>query len=104
MRVNISPSDISLCALHGADIHRFIGVLGRAVDPIFEAVDIKTAWGLVICVFYGEKDGQVVKATRPMNIDLLKVTKDLVIKDDGTFVDRYEKIVEELLLTAAPVA
>jgi hypothetical protein len=96
LRVTISPSDISLAALQGVDIHRVVKLLA-AVDPFpFSAVEIQTVYGLVVCTFHGERD--VVCA---MGFDLLLVTKEMKVSDDGLWVDRYAKIVEELLKRAS---
>lgn len=107
MRIRISEGDISLCALQGVDIHRFLRHLasrdaigkddnGLPLPNPFDEVHIGTTWGLLVFTLYAHQ-GQVTKA---FNVDLLMVTRDIVISNDGTFVDRYESIVDELLLQA----
>ena len=108
MQVVISEGDISFCALLGADIRRFLSLLGsqEAVgidqetgDPLlnpFDEVHLHTTWGLLVLVFHSPQ-GRVTKA---MNIDLLTVTKELVISNDGKPVDRYVRVIEELLRLA----
>lgn len=108
MQVRISEGDISACALQGADMRRFLRVLsakdmvGRDAETgvekpnPFDEVHIGTAWGLLIFTFYAPT-GAVTKA---LNVDLLLVTRELIISNDGLFVDRYESIVDELLLQA----
>lgn len=108
MKVVISEGDISFCALLGADIRRFIATLEMqeavGIDPEtgeptpnpFDEVHLHTTWGLLVTVFHSPL-GSVTKA---MNIDLLTVTKELVISDSGKPVDRYVRVIEELLRLA----
>lgn len=96
MKLYISPSDVSFVALQGGDIHRFCGHLRAVESPKFDQVSLFTCWGMLILQFAGP-EGHVTNA---LNIALLDVTQEKVIKDDGTIVDRYEKIVEELVKRA----
>ena len=108
MQLRISESDISACHLQGADLRRFLSILGskefvgkdastglEQPNP-FEEVHIGTAWGLLVFNFYAPT-GSVTKA---LNVDLLLITRELVISNDGLIIDRYESIVDELLLEA----
>lgn len=101
MRVTISADDSSELALQGIDIDRFLGYLSNN-DRIndeptpFDAIEVCTSWGLLIFRF-GSPFGVI---TRAMNVAVLDVTKDIVVKDDGTLVDRYEKVAEELCKSA----
>lgn len=96
MKLYISPSDVSFVALQGGDIHRFCGHLQAVEIPEFDQVNLFTCWGMLIAQFHGP-DGQVTNA---LNIALLDVTKDIVVSDDGKLVDRYERVVEELVQRA----
>jgi hypothetical protein len=62
----------------------------------FEEVHLATTWGLVVFTFYAPQ-GSVTKA---VNIDLLLLLDGTVIGNDGTFIDRYDLMIDELLLQA----
>lgn len=107
MKVVISEGDISFCALLGADIRRFLDLLestslgvdqqtGKDLPNPFEECHLHTTWGLLVCIFYSPQG----KVTKALNIDLLMVTKDLVVSNDGHYVDRYVRVIEELLRLA----
>lgn len=103
--VRISEADISACALQGADMRRFLALLAakefvgrdaesgeRHPNP-FDEVALGTSWGLLVFTFYAPT-GSVTKA---MNVELLFLTRELVVSDDGAIVDRYASIVDALL-------
>lgn len=96
MQIEISPSDISFIALQGGDIHRFIKLLKNS-DSVFTRCVLNTCWGLIVCQFFGP----VGRSTCAVSIALLDITKETVINDSGQIVDRYEKVVEELLKRAS---
>lgn len=108
MHIRISEGDISAIHLQGGDMRRFLRILGEkdtvgkdaatgAEKPNpFDEVHIGTSWGLVIFTFYAP-GGAVTKA---LNLDLLLLTRELVISNDGVPIDRYESVVDELLLQA----
>lgn len=100
MRVTISTDDTSRLAAQGIDIQRFLSHLANndtiAGEPSpFDLVEVFTSWGLLVFRF-GSPFGTI---TRAMNVAVLDITKDIVVKDDGTLVDRYEKVAEELCKT-----
>lgn len=103
VRISISPSDISSLALQKVDAPRLLTLLFEAEtvngqpNP-FESVTIETSWGLSIFSFH-TAGGQTV--TLPCFNDILVMVRDLVINDAGERVDRYAKVVEELLKVAA---
>lgn len=96
MQIDITPSDISFVALQGGDIHRFIALLRIAQSPFARCV-INTCWGLMVFQFSGPEG----RCTCSVNIALLDITKEMVVNDSGQYVDRYEKIIEELLKRAS---
>lgn len=96
MQIDISPSDISFIALQGGDIHRFLGILRQAPSPFRRCV-INTCWGLAIFQFSGVSGN----CTCAVSIALLDLTAETVINDKGQIVDRYEKVVEELVKRAS---
>lgn len=96
MRVTISQDDISRLSLQHVDIRRFIKHL-EAVDPHpFDQVHIYTCWGLSLYLFQGQ-DGEAVCSV--FN-DVLELTQDVVVSDQGQVVERYAKVVEELVKRA----
>lgn len=92
LKVTVSPGDMSSIALQGVDVKRFLKTLEAVASHTFKEVHVFTCWGLVIFQFRGPQ-GIVTNA---VGLDVLAITKELVVKDDGTYVDRYAKIVEEL--------
>jgi hypothetical protein len=102
MRIDISPADISSLALQKVDAKRLLTLLfesdtvNGAPSP-FESVSLYTSWGLLVCVFHTFRGQNVIL---PCFTDILAITKDLVINDAGQRVDRYQKLVEELLKVA----
>lgn len=101
MRVTISTDDTSNLAAQDIDIGRFLKHLANndrinGESTPFDEIEVYTSWGLLIfrfCSSFGT-------ITRAMNIAVLDITRDIVVKDDGTLVDRYEKVAEELCKTA----
>lgn len=101
MNISISQEDISRLSLLGVDSSRFCDILrtvtlgknteGEDVPSPFELCQLSTAWGLLIGSFKSPQ-GNV---TRALNIELLELTKELVISSDGVPVDRYYSIAAE---------
>ena len=96
MQIEISPSDISFIALQGGDIQRFLRLLRSHSSPFSRCV-INTCWGLAVFQFFGVSGN----TTCAVSIALLDLTAETVINDSGQIVDRYEKVVEELLKRAS---
>lgn len=96
MQIEISPSDISFIALQGGDIHRFVRLLKNAPSPFTRCI-LNTCWGLIVAQFFGPKG----RSTCAITIGLLDITKEVVVNDQGQYVDRYEKVVEELIKRAS---
>lgn len=91
LTVTISQNDVSELALQGIDIRRFLKHLSGHTTRGFERCHLATAWGLVILQFQGTH-GVV---TLPIGVDVFLITKELVVGDEGRWVDRYEKLAEE---------
>lgn len=96
MQIDITPSNISFIALQGGDIHRFLAILKTAKSP-FTRCRIDTCWGLAVFQFFGPRGN----CTCAVTIALLDLTSETVINDSGQIVDRYEKVVEELVKRAS---
>lgn len=103
VRIDISPADISSLALQKVDVPRLLSLLFES-DQVngtpnpFSSVTIETSWGLSIFSFH-TTGGQTV--IMPCFNNILQLVRELVVNDAGKRVDRYAKVVEELLKVAS---